>query len=101
MREKILLINPPIYDFASYDFWLKPLGLMYIASFLNTGEKYIEFFDVLDRFHPLAPPSSSDRWGRGKFFYEVVKKAKNIFKHPKKIQKIWITQKTSYRNYFI
>jgi len=32
---KILLINPWIYDFAAYDEWMKPLGLLYIASFLE------------------------------------------------------------------
>jgi len=28
----ILLINPWITDFAAYNFWIKPLGLLYIAS---------------------------------------------------------------------
>ena len=32
MTAKILLVNPPIYDFAAYDFWLKPYGLLYICS---------------------------------------------------------------------
>ncbi|MFQ5628541.1 MAG: hypothetical protein ACE5I1_07255 [bacterium] len=27
-----LLVNPWITDFAAYDFWSKPLGLLYIAS---------------------------------------------------------------------
>ncbi|GAI31851.1 unnamed protein product, partial [marine sediment metagenome] len=30
-----LLINPWIYDFTAYDFWSKPLGLLYIASILR------------------------------------------------------------------
>ena len=31
----ILLINPWITDFAAYNFWIKPLGLLYIASLLK------------------------------------------------------------------
>ena len=25
---KILLLNPAVYDFAAYDFWLKPYGML-------------------------------------------------------------------------
>ena len=35
MQKNLLLINPWIYDFAAYDLWSKPLGLLYIASFLR------------------------------------------------------------------
>ena len=30
--RKILLVNPWIYDFAAYDLWVKPLGLLYIGA---------------------------------------------------------------------
>ena len=33
--RNILLINPWVYDFAAYDFWMKPLGLLYIAAVLE------------------------------------------------------------------
>jgi len=33
MSKNILLINPWIYDFAAYDFWMKPLGLLTLAPF--------------------------------------------------------------------
>jgi hypothetical protein len=32
---RVLCINPWIYDFAAYDHWSKPLGLLYIAAFLR------------------------------------------------------------------
>ena len=32
MRPRILLVNPPIYDFAAYDFWLKPYGMLRAAA---------------------------------------------------------------------
>ena len=39
----ILLINPWITDFVAYNFWIKPLGLLQIASFLRkTGFRNIE-----------------------------------------------------------
>jgi hypothetical protein len=28
MRLRILFVNPPVYDFAAYDFWLKPYGML-------------------------------------------------------------------------
>lgn len=62
----MLLVNPPIYDFAAYDFWLKPYGLLRVAGMLR-GIADLRLFDYLDRRHPAAGTSRSDRWGRGKF----------------------------------
>ena len=31
----ILLVNPWIHDFAAYDFWAKPLGLLVLAALLR------------------------------------------------------------------
>ena len=33
MKPRILLVNPPIYDFSAYDFWLKPYGLLRVAGY--------------------------------------------------------------------
>jgi len=51
--KHILLINPWIYDFTAYDFWLKPLGLLQIGAIVRqyTGCQ-IHLIDCLDRFHP-------------------------------------------------
>ncbi|KAA3658030.1 MAG: radical SAM protein [Calditrichaeota bacterium] len=48
----ILCINPWIYDFAAYDFWSKPLGLLYIAALLRQRGLRVDFIDCLDRWHP-------------------------------------------------
>jgi radical SAM superfamily enzyme YgiQ (UPF0313 family) len=64
-----LLVNPPIYDFSAYDFWLKPYGLLRVAGTLR-GQAELLLFDYLDRCHPLMSPSTSrprDTWGRGRF----------------------------------
>lgn len=49
---RILCINPWIYDFAAYDYWSKPLGLPYIASFLRERGVAVDFLDCLDKWHP-------------------------------------------------
>lgn len=69
MRPRILLVNPPIYDFAAYDFWLKPYGLLSAAGRLR-GKADFTLFDYLDRRHSPSGEldrSRSDRWGRGHF----------------------------------
>jgi hypothetical protein len=92
MRRRILLVNPPIYDFAAYDFWLKPYGLLSVAGQLR-GQAEFLLFDYLERqqgncglrvddcglvSHGAFNPQSailnpqSDRWGRGRFPCEQV-----------------------------
>jgi radical SAM superfamily enzyme YgiQ (UPF0313 family) len=44
----ILLINPWITDFAAYNFWIKPLGLLNIASLLRENGFRITLIDCLD-----------------------------------------------------
>jgi len=69
MKPKILLVNPPVYDFAAYDFWLKPYGLLTVAGYLR-GKADFALFDYLDRLHPFAAKQKqlqSDEWGRGRF----------------------------------
>ncbi len=46
-RPSFLLINPWIYDFAAYDMWAKPLGLLYIASHLRARGAEIRLWDAL------------------------------------------------------
>jgi hypothetical protein len=48
----ILVINPWIDDFAAYDFWAKPIGLLLIAGILRTHGYRVSYVDCLDRFHP-------------------------------------------------
>lgn len=76
MKPKILLMNPPIYDFAAYDFWLKPYGLLRTAGKLKSiADMYL--FDFLNRRHTAFDPSGKlkeDRWGRGEFPSERIEK---------------------------
>ena len=50
--HNVLLINPWIFDFAAYDFWNKPIGLLYLASILRMNGANVFFVDCLDPYHP-------------------------------------------------
>ncbi len=72
---RILLLNPAIHDFAAYDFWLKPYGLLSVAGRLR-GRAELKLFDYLDRLHTSAPIEKlrADAWGRGEFHNEPLDK---------------------------
>jgi len=64
----ILLVNPWIHDFAAYDFWAKPLGLLTLAALLKGHGFNVSYIDCLDRFHPCGARSDPHaRWGRGPY----------------------------------
>jgi radical SAM superfamily enzyme YgiQ (UPF0313 family) len=69
----LLLVNPWITDFAAYDFWLKPMGLLYLAAVLRREGYAVRLVDCMDRAHPallewqgLARPAQQ-KWSTGKF----------------------------------
>lgn len=86
MKPRILLVNPPVYDFSAYDFWLKPLGLLGVAGRLEPWAD-MTLFDYLDRLHPAAAgaKASADPWGRGPFFAQELPRPPQ-FAH---IPRIW------------
>ncbi|RZB30732.1 MAG: hypothetical protein SRB1_03012 [Desulfobacteraceae bacterium Eth-SRB1] len=64
----ILLVNPWICDFAAYDFWAKPMGLLSLASILRCHGYNVSYIDCLDRFHKKAPKTDPHaRYGRGPY----------------------------------
>ncbi|MBM3253339.1 MAG: radical SAM protein [Candidatus Omnitrophica bacterium] len=81
----ILLINPWIYDFAAFDFWLRPLGILRIAAILKECGCDLKFIDCLDRFNKdliaqkgrLLPRMRE--YGCGKFYKEKAEKP-DVFK---------------------
>jgi radical SAM superfamily enzyme YgiQ (UPF0313 family) len=72
-KGHVLLINPWIYDFAAYNEWLEPLGLLSVAAMLRENGYTLSLVDCLDRWHPdllklqgrEAPKSNP--YGCGKF----------------------------------
>lgn len=71
----ILLVNPWIHDFAAYDVWAKPLGLLTLAGILRTAGCKISYVDCTDRFHPKANRQDVfARNGRGPYYKEALPK---------------------------
>lgn len=90
--KNVLLINPWIYDFTAYDFWMKPLGLLTIGALL---QKYtslqVNFIDCLDRFHPgLSQRLKTKPDGRGAFPKQEVTKPSILKEIPRKYSRYGI-----------
>ncbi len=78
-ERSLLLINPWVYDFAAYDLWAKPLGLLYLAALLIRNCWTITYIDCLDVHHPALkirsikePRRRFDH--RGHFYREEIAK---------------------------
>ncbi len=80
----ILLINPWIHDFAAYDFWAKPLGLLSLGAILVHHGLNVAYIDCLDRFHPQAPKSNPQaRYGRGPYLKTPIAKPEGLADIPR------------------
>jgi hypothetical protein len=93
--RRILLVNPPIYDFAAYDFWLQPYGLLSVAGQLR-GQAEFRLFDYLGQWGDCGlkglsdgNPQSAirspqrDRWGRGPICHERIESPEPLKKIPR------------------
>lgn len=76
----LLLVNPWITDFAAYDFWLKPMGLLHLAAVLRQQGYAVRLVDCMDRAHPAVlqwqgvDQPSNRRWSTGKFLRTPIPK---------------------------
>ena len=68
---RVLCIHPWIVDFAAYNTWIEPLGLLAVAGVLRQAGHQVALIDCLDRRHPAvagspapAPRSLRDAVGR-------------------------------------
>jgi radical SAM superfamily enzyme YgiQ (UPF0313 family) len=58
----LLLINPWIYDFAAYDYFAQPLGLLYLAGLLEASGFEVNFLDCLGTPHIKRGPFGTGRY---------------------------------------
>jgi hypothetical protein len=65
-KPRILLVNPPIFDFTAFDFWLRPYGMLRVAGQLRHACD-LQLFDYL-------VSERCDPWGRGRFPDQIVAK---------------------------
>lgn len=85
MKPRILLLNPPIFDFSAYDFWLKPYGLLRVGGALR-GQAEFALFDYLDRAYPSSR-QASDEWGRGRFASTEARKPTVLAEVPRRFHR--------------
>jgi len=90
----ILLVNPWIHDFAAYDVWAKPLGLLTLASILRYHGFNITYSDCLDRFHPKALQTDPfARHGRGPYLKTKIPKPGGLEDVPRNFSRYGIRKK--------
>jgi len=101
MTPHILLVNPWIHDFAAYDVWAKPYGLLSLAAILRSHGFDVSYMDCLDRFHPMAEPASpAARNGRGPYLKERIPRPAGLPDVPRNysrygIRPAWLRQDLS------
>lgn len=97
MNPRLLLINPWIYDFAAYDLWSKPLGLLTLAGFLRSCGYEVHLIDCLDIHHPdmktdggfVAPVRRA--YGTGKFWRMQVERPAPLARVPRPFSRYGIS----------
>lgn len=74
--RKVLLVNPWICDFAAYDLWVKPLGLLYVGALLRENGCEVSLIDCLrtDKGTRAKPG------GHGRFRREKIEKP-HVLRH--------------------
>jgi len=66
-RPGILLVNPWIHDFAAYDLWARPMGLLVLASRLRRQGWEPMLVDCLDPDHPRMKREKVRPFADGRF----------------------------------
>jgi len=79
--KKIILVNPWIHDFSAHDLWLKPLGLLYIASHLEHHGFKVQLIDCLD-YNKIPKP-----YGCSKFHSAEIAKPCHFQNIPRKYKR--------------
>ena len=89
MKSSIILINPWIYDFAAYDMWAKPLGLLYLAGQLRSSGLDVHLIDCLD-VHNIDMKGGNRlkapvrrKYGVGKFWRQAIPKPPQLQNVPR------------------
>lgn len=90
-KRKVLLVNPWIEDFAAYDFWLKPVGLLYVGAFLKSLGVEVELIDLMNRYDPelqnYVKVPKDKFYGTGKFPHVEIEKPSILKFVPRKYKR--------------
>ncbi len=86
-RPHAVLINPPVYDFALYDLYLKPYGLLRIGRWLREAGYQVTHINALQYDEPETEQALGrvmrKRDGTGKFFRQHEPYPENLFSIPR------------------
>ncbi len=77
MGVKACLVNPWVYDFAAFDYWAKPLGLLRTGSYLRDMGFEVSLLDCLDMNHPGMKTCFTPKqmgFGRVEYYREEIEK---------------------------
>jgi len=92
----VVLINPPIYDFALYDLFLKPFGLLRIGKWLEQNSYEVTHINALDYSDPVSLETLGKpqrrRDGTGKFFRQELDYPENLARIPRKFARYGIVK---------
>jgi radical SAM superfamily enzyme YgiQ (UPF0313 family) len=75
----VLLVNPPIYDFTAYDFWLRPYGMLRVAGQMSHSCQLSYFNFMVSK--------QRDEWGRGRYEYREIPKPKPLKDIPRRFRR--------------
>jgi len=70
VKGDVLLINPWIYDFAAYNFWMEPIGLLSIGGVLRENGYRVRLIDCV----VSAPPAKLRRYNTWKIPKQILPK---------------------------
>ena len=97
MKPAVILINPWIYDFAAYDLWAKPLGLLYLAGYLRERGFSVNLIDCLDVHNTSMIKIAQFRkpirrkYGTGKFWKQIMPKPPTLSSIPRSYSRYGIS----------
>jgi len=102
-HQSILLVNPWIYDFAAYDFWIKPMGLMTLGAILRENGFAVAAIDCLNPAYEAQSPLHSTahlkrtHLGTGEFQKNHIPKPEFFTDFPRRYSRYGISM-TSFRS---
>ncbi len=93
-RPRVLLINPWIHDFAAFNLWSRPLGLLEIGGALRDAGFLVSYIDCVDAENfsvrePFRPKLT--RYGTGKLKRTPIDKPRILASVPRRFCRYGIT----------
>jgi radical SAM superfamily enzyme YgiQ (UPF0313 family) len=72
----VLLVNPWVMDFAAYNLWAEPLGLLYLASLMKKAQARIDYINCLYSMERPNPQPKQN--GCSKYLRTVIQKPESL-----------------------